>query len=41
MSIEARISQAVAQTRQSNIIGSNNAMYNVETGNNRKIFILK
>lgn len=30
-----------AIARQSNIIGTNNAMYNVENGNNRKIFILR
>lgn len=31
----------MSQVRESNICGTNNTMYNVESSNNRKIFILK
>lgn len=40
MSMDTR-TELSAIARQSNIIGTNNAMYNVENGNNRKIFILR
>lgn len=41
MSAADRSSQAIQLTRQSNIVGTNNTMYNVESGNTPKIFALR
>lgn len=41
MSVADRSSQAIQLTRQSNIVGTNNTMYNVESANTPKIFALR
>lgn len=41
ISVVDRSSQVIQLTRQSNIVGTNNTMYNVELGNTPKIFALR